>query len=114
MNRYLPLEDHHPRVTGRPQINWSFFEGKMNTFRGPTSRDFYAGYKGIQGMPTIFYLEGQYLRTSSYSARRARVAFIFDGWHDYFEDEVGGEDILFQVLTSLILDDRLDENDFFF
>ena len=20
------------RVTGRPQINWSFFEGKMNTF----------------------------------------------------------------------------------
>ena len=28
----------------------------------------YAGYKGIQGMPKTFYLEGQYLRTSrSYS-----------------------------------------------
>ena len=31
------------------------------------SRDFYAGYKGIQGMPKTFYLEGQHLRTSSYS-----------------------------------------------
>jgi hypothetical protein len=40
----------------------------MNTFWGLTSRDFYAGYKRIQGMPKTFYLEGHYLRTSSYSA----------------------------------------------
>ena len=65
-------EMHNPRVTGRPQINRSFFEGKMNTFWGLTSRDFYAGYKRIQGMPNTFYLEGQYLRTSSYSAVASR------------------------------------------
>ena len=65
---WAEMKMDHVRVTGRPQINWSFFEGKMNTFRGLTSRDFYAGYKGIQGMPKTFYLEGQYLRTSSYSA----------------------------------------------
>ena len=39
----------------------------MNTVWGLSSRDFYAGYKRIQGMPKTFYLEGQYLRTSSYS-----------------------------------------------
>ena len=42
----------------------------MNTFWGLTSRDFYAGYKRIQGMPKTFYLEGQYLRTSSYSGMK--------------------------------------------
>ena len=31
----------------------------------------YAGYKGIQGMPKTFYLEGQHLRTSSYSEMKA-------------------------------------------
>ena len=37
------------RVTGRPQIIWSFFEGKMNTLWRRLSRDCYAGYKGIKG-----------------------------------------------------------------
>ena len=50
--------DQHLRVTGRPQINWSFFEVKMNTFWGRTSRDFYAGYKRIQGMPNTFFFVG--------------------------------------------------------
>ena len=39
----------------------------MNTFWGLTSRDFYAGYKGMKGMPKTFSLERKYLRTSSYS-----------------------------------------------